>query len=306
MRTENQIDHILISKRWRSSLLDVRSRRGADIASDHFLVVGQLRIKLLKKIDKNFAKRPKYNIEQLRKPNELQKFKNKLKQQRENTNVASWNEAADLFKTVAEATLGTKRIKSKEWLSDDLREQSKKVKNLIEQRAQIKQRINTTSTHETKTTLQQQYQVSYRAVKRSARKDKQAWHEQLANEAQKATEQRNMRELYKITKHLSGQRSNFNTVIKSKDGRPLTSSEEQLNRWKEHFSNLLGPISEQNFDNEEPKPTIEMPINCDTPTKTEIQKAIKTLKNIKQPAPIASLQTSSKQILAQQQTYCIL
>ncbi|XP_030761783.1 uncharacterized protein LOC115886670 [Sitophilus oryzae] len=90
-----------------------------------------------------------------------------------------------------------------------------------------------------------------------------------------------MRELYKITK----QPSNFNTVIKSKDGRPLTSSEEQLDRWKEHFSNLLGPISEQNFDNDQPEPTIEMPINCNTPTKTEIQKAIKTPKNNKAAGP---------------------
>ena len=45
-RTFNQIDHIAISKKWRRSLLDVRSYRGADVASDHHLVVAQLRLKL--------------------------------------------------------------------------------------------------------------------------------------------------------------------------------------------------------------------------------------------------------------------
>ena len=45
-RAFNQIDHIAISKKWRRSLLDVRSYRGADVASDHYLVVAQLKLKL--------------------------------------------------------------------------------------------------------------------------------------------------------------------------------------------------------------------------------------------------------------------
>jgi len=44
--TSNQIDHITISKKWRRSLLDMRSYRGADVASDHYLVVAQLKLKL--------------------------------------------------------------------------------------------------------------------------------------------------------------------------------------------------------------------------------------------------------------------
>jgi len=45
-RTSNQIDHIALSRKWRRSLLDVRSYRGADVASDHYLVVAQLKLKL--------------------------------------------------------------------------------------------------------------------------------------------------------------------------------------------------------------------------------------------------------------------
>ncbi len=44
--TENQIDHFLVGKRWRSSLQDVRARRSADIGSDHHLVVGVMKLKL--------------------------------------------------------------------------------------------------------------------------------------------------------------------------------------------------------------------------------------------------------------------
>ena len=41
--TENQIDHVCIAKKFRRSLEDVRVKRGADVASDHHLVVAKLK-----------------------------------------------------------------------------------------------------------------------------------------------------------------------------------------------------------------------------------------------------------------------
>lgn len=45
-KTRNQIDHIAISRRWRRSLLDVRVFRGADIYSDHKLLMDTIQLKL--------------------------------------------------------------------------------------------------------------------------------------------------------------------------------------------------------------------------------------------------------------------
>ncbi|KAF0714277.1 ribosome biogenesis protein TSR3 isoform X1, partial [Aphis craccivora] len=47
----NQIDHVLVSARFSNSILDVRTFRGAECGSDHFLVFGKLKVKL-KKIKK--------------------------------------------------------------------------------------------------------------------------------------------------------------------------------------------------------------------------------------------------------------
>jgi hypothetical protein len=45
-QTHYQINHILIDRRWHSSVLDVRSFRGADFDTDHHLVVAKVRERL--------------------------------------------------------------------------------------------------------------------------------------------------------------------------------------------------------------------------------------------------------------------
>ncbi|XP_047100903.1 craniofacial development protein 2-like [Schistocerca piceifrons] len=45
--TENQIDHIVINCKFRHSLLNARNRRGADVRSDHNLVLAEFRLKIV-------------------------------------------------------------------------------------------------------------------------------------------------------------------------------------------------------------------------------------------------------------------
>jgi len=45
-KTHNETDHILIDRRWNSSILDVRSFRGAGCDTDHYLVIAKVRERL--------------------------------------------------------------------------------------------------------------------------------------------------------------------------------------------------------------------------------------------------------------------
>jgi hypothetical protein len=60
---ENQIDHIAISKRFRRTLLDVRSKRRADVGSDHHLMIANFRFEILAAIKQTETRRKKCNVQ---------------------------------------------------------------------------------------------------------------------------------------------------------------------------------------------------------------------------------------------------
>ena len=60
---QNQIDYILCSQRWRSSIQSAKTRPGADCGSDHELLIAKFRLKL-KKVGK--TTRPfRYDLNQI-------------------------------------------------------------------------------------------------------------------------------------------------------------------------------------------------------------------------------------------------
>ncbi|VDP08377.1 unnamed protein product [Schistosoma margrebowiei] len=73
--TENQIDHICINKKFRRTMEDVRTRRGADITSDHYLVKANLKLKLKKNWTTRQTTIQKFNTVFFRHTNKFNEFK---------------------------------------------------------------------------------------------------------------------------------------------------------------------------------------------------------------------------------------
>ncbi|KAL9956868.1 hypothetical protein ACROYT_G038416 [Oculina patagonica] len=79
-RTRNQIDHIAVNGIFKRSIQDVRAFRGADVGSDHNLVVGNIRLKLsgvVRKQGELTAR--KYELSKLKVPEIKQRFVLELK-----------------------------------------------------------------------------------------------------------------------------------------------------------------------------------------------------------------------------------
>jgi len=75
-------------------------------------------------------------------------------------------------------------------------------------------------------------------VKASARADKWRWLNDLAEEAETAARNNCSGDLYQLTRKIAGQGRNV-TTIKDKKGKRLASEDEVLERWREHFEEVL-------------------------------------------------------------------
>ena len=284
-RVRNQIDHICISKKFRRSLLDVRTKRGADCSSDHNLVIAKVQLKL-KYIPNDNSRREKYNVNKLVNPEIQNSFVLKLSNKfaplavdeveepaEENTVENIWDTIKKGYNEVCKEVLDKKKREEEEWLSVE-------SLNLIEERKEIKKQLCNSNDAQ----LTESYSNLSRRIKKSVRKDKRNYIENLAAKAESASARRDTKEVFKITKKLANKKAASNSLIRDSQGNILTSVEDQQNRWVEHFSNVLNrppPVTEAVI----PEAIEDIRINSNPPTKEEIKKSIKTLKNGKAAGP---------------------
>ena len=143
--------------------------------------------------------------------------------------------------------------------------------------------LKNSRTRAAKARAQEEYTAVDREVKRSIKKDKRDYIDDLARQAESAAGQGNLRDLYLLTKKLTGKFQQTDKPVVDKNGNPLTTNE-QLKRWAEHFRELLNRPTPDSPPDIPPAET-ELPISCDKPSKTEIKKAIMTLRSGKAAGP---------------------
>lgn len=190
---------------------------------------------------------------------------------------AQWQQTKETWLGTCEEVLGRKKTEHKDWISVNTLQR-------LEERKEKKTVLNMSRTRSAKEKAQEEYTVAGKQVKKSIRKDKRDYIDGLAKRAEKAAGMGNLRELYQVTKQLAGKFQQSDKPIKDKHGTPLTTTEEQLRRWAEHFKELLNQPAPDAPPDVSPA-EVDLPINCDKPTKVEIKKAIMSLKNRKAAGP---------------------
>ena len=232
--TKNQIDHVMVRQRYRSSLQDVRVRRGADIGSEHHLVVTKIKMRLSTR--KNLPKpRKKFNVGKLKQKDTKQIFQlsphNRFEMLQSNeaeTVEQKWPTFKEAAAGACEDVSGRAHFRRKPWISNE----SWKV----EKKRLAKQEMNQAKTR------QQKHMTDIplsKEVKKELREDKRMYFKTFADEAEEAASKGDLKTLYATTRILSGRHCNPNKLVRNKEGRLLIIVEDQLARWKEHFQEVL-------------------------------------------------------------------
>ena len=86
-KTHDQIDHVLIGRRWHSSVMNVRIFRGPDCDTDYYLVIGKVRERIA--LDKQAAQmfdRQRFNLRRINEPEVREQYQIEITNRLENLN----------------------------------------------------------------------------------------------------------------------------------------------------------------------------------------------------------------------------
>ena len=110
-RTENHINHICISHKWRRNLLDVRNKRSADIASDYHLIIAEVRLRVVRVQRREEKVGCRYDVRRMQNPEVKRTFVEQL--QARATDMPSggsveeqWTVIKNAFITTSDEILG--------------------------------------------------------------------------------------------------------------------------------------------------------------------------------------------------------
>ena len=270
--TMKAIDHILVSTRWRSFVQNCRVFRGAQLANtDHRMLVATLTLKL-KRTPANKVLR--HAVHALEKPTVRQHFaltiSNRYAALEDNAST-DWPTFRDAVTSTATDVLGSRGAAPKRpWISPQ-------TLSIIEERRHA--RLNNDK---------QTYRRLNGARNAAIRRDQDNYWSKQAEELESASHNNNMRQMYSILRKAKAAPNQQSHLIKDSNGHLLSTKEDCLERWREHFSSLLNhpPVPDDPYlDSELNKNAAGANENCLlTPvTQDEVSSALKKMKSWKAP-----------------------
>ena len=228
----NKIDYILTPKRYKSSINKAQTRTypGADIGSDHDLVMTTLRLKL-KANKKNKSPRIRFNLDKLKDPTVAEAFQatlggkfaaldfvhDDIQNVQENFNAA-------IIET-SEEILGRERVKKQKWMNDD-------ILDLCDKRRAMKPIRNENDAN------RKEYREINNEIKSRKLEAKEKWIEEKCTKIERDMTKGNSKSAYATIKELTKVEQPRTTVVEDKEGKLLTESTAVLGRWTQYCHEL--------------------------------------------------------------------
>uniref|UniRef100_A0A8D8TNG9 Craniofacial development protein 2 n=1 Tax=Cacopsylla melanoneura TaxID=428564 RepID=A0A8D8TNG9_9HEMI len=280
---KNQIDHVLIDNRHRSHITNVRTIRGAECGSDHYLVLVKIRQKIAIEKRNKSNQTPPLEFSKLKDPLKAMEFKLKLSDkfseeaeraiQEMNINE-DWNSLKNIIQDCTEAVCGKMKKKEKKpWFDEE-------CKNMINKRRELKSEW--LQTQEEIDRLR--YNTQNRETTRLVRQKKRGWMNELVRRAEEDRTKNNSKDFYRTIRFFKTEYKPKPYGILDKNGQMIIQQSEGLRVWKDYFQELLNGEGYTNPANNTDMPTYYnvQPL-VEQPSLEEVSKAIQDLKNNKAP-----------------------
>ncbi|XP_050421358.1 uncharacterized protein LOC126833839 [Adelges cooleyi] len=275
-----QLDYIMVKNRYKNQIKSSKSYPGADIDSDHNLVMIKSILKF-KKLEKPKNKGHKWNLCQLKQPEIRKLFEKKCKEKLEtkskpriddcNNIEHGWRRIKESIVQSAEEILTREKPAPKrEWITMEIVQD-------IERRRLLKNKTDEES--------KRQYKTLRNKINREAKKAKEMWIEKNCEEIDNMMKYNQQDKAYKLIKRYFNEKKSQCTHVKDKEGNLLIDEIAIANRWKEYVEELYG--EEINTDLLVETPTDgDFDSNADTRIlKSEFEDALQTMKKNKAPGP---------------------
>ena len=263
-RCRNQIDYILIRRRWLWCVTNSRAYPGTYCRSDYNLVGATVKLRIRR--ERSRTRRIRLNLAALDDPATRVAYNVEINNQFEAIGMLEGERPPEemftalkkVIKTIAEEVLGREPKRTNQrWISD-------KILQLMDRRRELKDSRATSEDGEGR------YQEANRAVQREARRDKVRWLEEQSTEVEDGLYYHDMRRAYNLIKTLRKGFQPRQRNIKDEEGRVLTDLKDILRRWRDYGESLYNDNDDShNHDNiSEHGPVI---------LESEVQEAIRRL-----------------------------
>ena len=281
-KTVNQIDHVLIERMEERSITDVRSYRGPDLDTDHFLV--GVKMKQIVPVAKNRKNQERKNLKTcIRLKNEeerkmyLEMVNDWVAGERQDTEDIEdlWLEVKNgIKKASSQSTQETgKENKNERWFDKECEEE-------LEKRTTLRLKVLKNETEENLMAYKEQRKICKRLLREKKRKYK----FKLLDEIEENYKNKEIRSMYQGLKQEKKGYQSSSVFYKNEKGELVGNEEKILELWQRYFDELLngeenGGMIEENLNKED----IHGEEEEKAPSLREVKEIIKKLKNNKSP-----------------------
>jgi hypothetical protein len=252
--------------------------RGAECGTDHRLVRGKLKLRIMRKSRSQGVKVPKrIDVSKLQ---DSKVRENLQKAMGEVQFDGTWDKFKTEVYSASVEVLGLRKRKHRDWFDEN----DPQISTLLEDKNKLHQQYLSASDKD-RESLYQSFRSAKSSLQRRLRQMKNQWWMDISKQIQEAYNSKDSKALYHLIREAFGPQSSSLVPLKSKDGSLIYKDPEGImKRWTEHFTDLFynPSVINENVINNLPQKDIILEM-MDHPSIEEIQKTIKQINTGKAP-----------------------